>query len=36
MPAPTIEAGYEAPAQSETADLATEASVSPGTLDVVR
>ena len=36
MPAPTIEAGYEGPAQSDTADLATEASVSPGTLDVVR
>jgi hypothetical protein len=36
MPAPTMETVYEAPAQSETADLATEAAVAPGTLDVVR
>jgi anti-sigma factor RsiW len=36
MPAPTIEAGYEAPAQGETPDLASEAATAPGTLDVVR
>ncbi len=36
MPASTIETVYEAPAQSETSDLATEAAVDPGTLDVVR
>jgi anti-sigma factor RsiW len=36
MPAPTIETVYEGPAQSESTDLATEAAVAPGTLDVVR
>lgn len=36
LPATTIETSYDSASQSESSDLASEAAVEPGTLDVVR